>query len=156
MAAVTITFTTALPRPAEEVWAHATSLAGINAELEPLLRIATPHGVTDLASLEAFLASGRPLSAMLMLGGIVPLSWWEPTLERFEGRHFVERSTLPWLSLWRHEREVRETADGCEVIDRITFSPRFPWPEPVVQNAVQQLFKHRHKRLRDLFGRSRG
>lgn len=152
MAALTMTFTTALPRPAEELWAHATTLEGINAELAPLLRIATPPGVVDLKTLHDHLASGRPLTAMLMGAGLVPLTWWEPTVELVGDRRFVEQSTMPPLSLWRHEREVRETEGGCEVVDRVTFTPRFPWPEPLVASTIRQLFEHRHAQLRHRFG----
>jgi ligand-binding SRPBCC domain-containing protein len=117
-----------------------------------LLRIATPPGVSDLKTLQDHLASGRPLTAMLMGAGWVPLTWWEPTVELLGERRFVEQSSMPPLSLWRHEREVRETAEGCEVVDRVSFAPRFPWPEPVVRGAVEQLFRHRHAQLRHRFG----
>ena len=152
MAAVTLTFTTTLAQPPEKVWAHATSLEGINAEIAPLLRIATPPGVKDLATLKDFLATGRPLTAMLMGGGWLPLTWWEPRVELLEGMRFVERSSMPPFVLWRHERELKPAGAGTEVVDRITLAPRFPWPEPVVQGFVEQLFLHRHRRLKEMFG----
>src|SRR5262249_48624740 len=40
-----------LRAPAEQVWAHATSMAGINHELAPLLRMTHPPGMSTLGDL---------------------------------------------------------------------------------------------------------
>ena len=58
----------------------------------------------------------------------------------------------PSEKVWRHERRIRATATGCTVADHVSWVPRFPGAGFLLTWLVPALFRHRHRRLRRLFG----
>jgi len=136
----------------EQVWAHATSMAGINDELRPWLRMTAPAGLTDLAS-EPVL--GRPwFHSWLLAFGVVPCERMHLCLVELdlEGRRLVEQSQMVWMRSWRHERAVEALEGGCRITDRVTPVPRIPGLGGVARAGVRALFQHRHRVLRARFG----
>ena len=154
----TLSFASRLARPADEVWAHATSMRGVNQELAPWLRMTYPAGFDDLAA--TVLRSGgappeEPLFTSWILAlGLVPAERWRLRIVALgPERRFVEESRVLTLSLWRHERSV--SADGeraCTLRDTLTFSPRVAVALPLVTALVRALFTRRHAFLRRRFG----
>lgn len=140
----------ALGASAERVWAHATSVDGINAELAPWLRMTAPPGLRTLADVEV--VPGRPLgTSTLLLLGWLPVDRLDRTLVELDpGRRFVERSRVRSQKLWQHERTVAPEADGCRLTDRLTFEPRFGGP--LVAAFLRRIFAGRHAYLRRTFG----
>src|SRR5690606_10306002 len=111
--------------PAEIVWAHASSMAGVNAELRPWLRMTTPRG----AELRAKVI--RPpgefaFHSWLLLGGVLPFDRHALGFEAMdpEQRWFHERSSSWMQREWVHWRSVEPTASGCRLTDRVTCMPR--------------------------------
>ena len=139
----------ALAAAPDQVWRHATSVAGVNHELGPVLRMTAPAGV----SLEAA-TLGTPLfRSWVLLFGLLPVDYDDLTLVELEpGRRFLERSQMLTSSLWEHERVVIPVPGGCVVEDRVRFRPRVRLTGPVLRVVVAALFSHRHRRLRARFG----
>jgi ligand-binding SRPBCC domain-containing protein len=135
---------------AATVWAHATSLAGINAELAPYLKMTAPPGVTGID--ESQFVLGRPLGrSTLLLLGLLPIDRMDVTLVELEpGRRFLERSAVRSQRLWQHERTVVPDGDGCALTDRIDFEPRLLGP--LVAAFMRRVFRNRHQVLRRTFG----
>jgi ligand-binding SRPBCC domain-containing protein len=135
---------------AATVWAHATSVAGINAELAPLLRMTAPPSLRSLSDVSVVL--GEPLgTSTVLLFGLLPVDRLDLTLVELEpGRRFVERSRVRSQKLWQHERVVAPDGDGCRLTDRLTFEPKLGGP--LVAAFLRRVFANRHAYLRRTFG----
>ncbi len=157
----TLGFASHLARPADEVWAHATSMRGVNEELSPWLRMTYPKGFDDLAA-SVLQRGGAPpeeplfTSWILALGGFPAERWRLRIVALGPERRFVEESRVLTLSLWRHERSVAPEADGgCTLRDTLTFAPRLALALAPVTALVRALFTRRHAFLRRRFGEAR-
>lgn len=149
--AVVVKRTTRLAAPADEVWAHATSPEGINAELWPV-SMSYPPEVTELS--EASIPLGQPWFTSTLRLGRVPFDRHRLTVvELTPGRWFVEESSSLINGRWHHERAVVPTDDGCEVTDRVTVEPRLPGGGALTRAIVERIFTRRHAVLAARFGR---
>jgi ligand-binding SRPBCC domain-containing protein len=139
---------------ASEVWRHATSIAGVNAEMGPWLRMTAPPDVRDLSLDDPRVVLGEALFASrVLLLGVVPVDRMRVTLVELErGRRFVEQSPMLGIPYWRHERTVDELAGGCRIRDHLTFEPPIAVAGPVFRGLIDAFFAHRHRRLAQLFG----
>jgi hypothetical protein len=147
-----------LAAAAEDVWAHATSPAGVNYEMAPWLRMTFPR---DAGSLTDVWAPGRTLfRSWLLIGGVLPLEYDDVAFVAVEpGRRFLERSVLLSQRVWEHERVIEPLgppAGGCRITDRLGFAPRLPMLAAVYAAVFRGVFAHRHRRLRKRFGERRG
>lgn len=139
---------------AAEMWERATTPAGINHELWPLLRMTMPATLRgrNLDEVEA----GEPLGrSWILLAGLVPVDYDDLLLAELEPpRRFLERSRTLAFEPWQHERTVEpRTGGGCVVTDRLTFGlktlpARVPGALALARLIVGALFSHRHRRLR--------
>ena len=146
----TIASPLAAPRPID--WAHAGSMAGVNRELGPLLRMTYPPTYATLTTSQIRLGR-RLFRSWLLLGGVVPNEYDDLTLVAFhEGASFTERSSMVAIAMWQHERRITDTAYGSLVTDILQFQPRLAWTGSVVHVLVRIVFRHRHQRLQQLFG----
>lgn len=151
-----------LAAPASTVWEWATTPAGVNDEMRPLLRMTTP--ASWRAASIADVAPGTHLGRSWLLAfGVLPVDWDDLTIVEVDaspgGYRFLERSRLLSAPVWEHERTVvdRATGGGCDVRDRLTFSSRalvrhLPMGERAHTAVVDRIFVHRHRRLRRRFG----
>lgn len=149
----TVTRTTRLAAPAERVWERATTLAGVNQELRPIMRMTVPRGMrgATLADLSPGVPAGR---SWLLLGGLIPVDFDDLCLAEIEPpRRFLERSRMASIERWEHERVVEPLpAGGCTVTDTLGFVLRSPLrmvPGAAALTAaiITRLFAHRHRRL---------
>lgn len=140
--------------PAEELWAQATSFAGINYELAPILKMTEPRGGAGLtiAAAEPGVALGR---SRLLLAGLLPVDYDDICLAEIEApRRFLERSSMLTMSRWEHERTIEpRTAGTCVLTDRVGFELRrplalLPGSGALAGLMVEGVFAHRHRRLR--------
>lgn len=145
--------TTRLAAPADEVWRHATSMAGVNAELAPIV-MTYPPDAERLPDELADLPAGQPLFTSTLKLGPLPFDRHTLTLVDVErGRSFQEDSTSRLHRRWRHRRTVTPVEGGCEVTDRLEVDPRLPGAGPLTRLAVRRVFARRHRVLAARFGR---
>ncbi len=138
-----------LPVPAVEVWAHASSMAGVNAELWPLhmshpkrrfLEASVPLGIVLFRSVITFLRV-IPLDVhALRLLAISP------------GESFHEDSTSWTEARWVHKRRLAPEGEGTRITDLVTFTPRYAFLAPILALTVRRTFARRHVYLRKRFG----
>lgn len=133
------------------VWARATSAAGINAELGPLLRMTVPRGLDSLDLRD--LRPGRLGRSWILLFGLVPFDYDEIGLAWIEAeRGFLERSTMLSQRLWEHERTLEAGGEGTVIEDRLAWEPRVPLPGRLLRPLIAATFRHRHRQLQRHFG----
>jgi hypothetical protein len=70
------------------------------------------------------------------------------------GQGCDEHSTSWMQKTWIHRRRVFAADNGCVVTDELMVEPRVFFMAPVVRGLVGFLFRHRHRRLAQRFGRS--
>ena len=148
-------FRTELRSDAQAVWNTVITMTGIADEMRPLVRMTAPEGVNDLR--ETFNSDGRPMFTSRFLAfGKVPVGETrlcfselseDPSARQFG---FVENSQMTGMRSWRHERLVVGNKAGSEVTDRLSFEPLFA--PGIAKLAVARFFRHRHNRLKEMFG----
>jgi hypothetical protein len=141
-----------LAAPAAEVWRHASSMAGVNAELAPI-SMSFPATYAHLDQLPAG-ALGTELFTSVLRVGAVPFDRHRLTLAEVRpGRSFQEDSRTLLNRRWRHRRTVTPTSTGCELTDRLEVDPRLPGGGPLTRWLVGRVFDRRHRYLVGAFGR---
>ena len=141
-----------LAAPASEVWAHASSMRGVNRELFPLARMTHPP---ELSAIEPGLVprGQRAFRSWIFAFGLVPIDYDDLTLVELEpGRRFLERSPMLTQREWQHERVVEPVAGGSMLTDRVRFVPRFAALGPLFLLEYRLVFQLRHWHLRRIFG----
>lgn len=149
---IRLRFESRLAAAPETVWAQASTMAGVNAELGPWVRMSYP---ADRAALDGQdVPLGQVLfQSWLSLLGLIPFDRHALALERlYPGIGFDERSTSWLQKLWVHRRRIEAVEGGSRVIDELEVRPRLPFMAPVVSLIVSALFRHRHRRLRARYG----
>ena len=133
-----------------EIWQHATSMAGVNAELMPLARMSFPKNLAAFSS--SAVALGKPLFySWILLFGFLPVDYHALTFKEIDNQHFLEHSSSFLHRKWEHERSLEETADGTIVMDRLSFQTRIPFLGYLLLPIYRYIFQHRHAKLRQLF-----
>lgn len=138
-----------------EVWQRVSTMAGVNDELRPILRMTHPRWVERLDA-DTVPIGRRIFRSWILLFGLVPCEYDDVTLVRVDvDRGFLERSRMLSQRLWEHERTLEEIggdAGRCRLTDRVRFEPRLPVGGRAMRLAFRSLFGHRHRRLREAFG----
>jgi hypothetical protein len=153
--------TSHLAAPPGPVWAHATSMAGVNLELGPWVRMTHPGWATDLGSVRTDLLGRTAFHSWLLALGVLPfdrhaLCLSEVDDRRLGGGRFQETSTS-WLQRqWDHERAVVPEGTGTRVTDHLVITPRMAAAGPLTRAVVGWVFSRRHARLRSRFGAADG
>ena len=151
-ASYSFTISSPLRAPAEQVWAHASTFAGVNRELWPLVRMTYPPTSSRLTP-DTFPVGRTAFRSWILLFGLLPVEYDDITLVELEpGRGFYEVSRMLAVREWRHRRSVRPTADGCVVTDEIGMVPRWRGTGWLLVQVYRLVFAWRHRRLRRLFG----
>ena len=151
MSRATVTTSSRLDADAGRVWAHVTTMEGVNEELMPFVRMTVPRRARGLTLADVPLGV-HEFTSYLLAFGVLPFDAHFLRLDEVSDRHFVERSSSLLQRLWQHERTVEPDGDGCRVTDRVTFEPRLGFLAPLVRLIITPLFRHRHRRLRRRFG----
>ncbi len=134
-----------------EVWRHAVSPKGVNREFRPFLRMTFPLDVQDLTA--GSQPGVRRFRSWMLFAGILPVEYDDVVFDEVEpGHRFLERSTLLSQRLWEHERIVEPTANGCRIIDRLHYEPRWSWLGGLHGPLFRATFWWRHRNLRAIFG----
>jgi ligand-binding SRPBCC domain-containing protein len=145
-----------LASPAHEVWAFATTAAGVNEELMPIVRMTVPRGRDDLSIADVH-PPQRLGRSWILLGGVLPFDYDDIGVASIgPGFAFSERSTMLSQRTWEHDRTVVPAGEhACVVTDRIGFVPRVPGIVPLLRPIFRWMFRHRPRRLRRRFGVAR-
>lgn len=154
MQPISLHFASQLLAPAAEVWSAISTMAGVNAELMPLVRMTCPPEAAA-RSLESAPLGEVALHSYLLLFGVLPFDRHALTLlEILPGEGFIEDSTSLLQRRWRHERHVvpSPTGGGCILTDELLVLPRVAALAPLVRPLVRSVFDHRHRRLHRRFG----
>ena len=144
--------------PAAEVWAHVTTMAGVNAELGPWVRMTHPPELHDLATAPPDIMGGVAFHSWLLALGFLPFDRHALRLLSVDdlgpdGGSFMEDSTSWVQKRWRHERSVEALSDGSSAVtDRLLVEPRLGLARPLVRRIVPWLFGRRHRTLLSRFG----
>ncbi len=134
-----------------EVWHRVNTLAGVNTELMPLLKMTAPNGKERLPFTQVPLQ--QPLFASwLLLFGIFPFDRHQLQFDQVWEGGFRENSKSLVHRAWRHDRTIVSTDAGCTLIDSLQFEPRIPLFGYILLPTVRYVFRHRHRRLLQLFG----
>ena len=143
---VRLEFSSQLAASTHEVWKWITSWKNISTEMWPYFRMTTPRGVTVIDDVTITL--GTPLfRSQVYLFGFLRIDYSDVTLIEFsKGNGFVEQSPMGSMRLWRHERRIEGTTNGCMLTDILTFQPRTA--ERLVAWFIGRVFAHRHAVLR--------
>jgi ligand-binding SRPBCC domain-containing protein len=134
-----------------EVWAATSSVADVNHELSPFLRVTdSTHGARfDTEPWRV----GAPVLWQLLFG-VIPVDRHRIELVALpDERGFRESSSSWWFRVWRHERTLLDDPDGgCIVRDDVEIEPRRGVPAPIIEFAQDRMFRRRHQYLRRRFG----
>jgi ligand-binding SRPBCC domain-containing protein len=142
----------ALRAPADRVWAHASTFAGVNRELWPLVRMTYPPQMARLTP-EAVPLGRTAFRSWILLFGLVPVDYDDIALRALDpGRGFDEASRLFSATFWGHRRTITPAGAGCVVRDELTIEPRWAWAGPVLVRVYRLAFALRHRNLRRMFG----
>jgi hypothetical protein len=149
MSAFEIRQASLLRASADEVWARAVTMEGVNDELAPWVRMTVPAHARG-RTIESVPIGTEAFVSTLLAGGVLPFDRHRLVLVELAPCRFLERSSS-WLHrLWEHERTVEPRQDGCRVVDRVRVEPRLP-VGVLERHVVARIFAHRHRRLRERF-----
>jgi ligand-binding SRPBCC domain-containing protein len=136
--------------PPEEFW-NGVTLSSVNTELAPLVRMTVPKEWKH-RRIEAWPA-GRSLFRSVLLFGVLPVDVHRFRLEWVNPGHGFRECSSSWLNeVWLHERTTRPCQGGCVVVDALAVQSRFPFMHWLLLPIYQAVFRHRHRRLRAIFG----
>ncbi|MEZ5501861.1 MAG: hypothetical protein R3E50_04085 [Halioglobus sp.] len=149
----TLTFSSDLPVPAEEILATLT-MEGVNAELSPLVRMTAP---VDFAGRSILLWPQKQFlfKSWILLFGFMPIdrhSFYFEAINPDSG--FCERSTSITNECWRHERKILPLPNGSRVVDTVEYESRVPLLDVILKPLYKLVFWRRHQNLRSMYGGS--
>jgi hypothetical protein len=153
MATIDLRFSSHLAASRADVWAAVSTMAGVNDELRPFIRMTHPRDRQSLTDAR-FVPGELVFRSWLLAGGVLPVDRHSLVLERvIDGEGFDEQSTSWVQRSWRHERRVVDEGDGtCTLTDHLVAVPRVRLMRPVLAWAVAFLFRRRHRYLVEHFG----
>jgi hypothetical protein len=144
-----------VPALPSRVWSRVTTMAGVNAELMPIVRMTYPPERSAL-DVGVVVLGQRLFRSWILLFGVLPVDYDDLTLVRLTpGVGFAEESSMLSQRQWNHERVLEDASGACRVTDRVAFEPRVAWLGPVYLVIFRLLFHHRHRRLRRAFAAAR-
>jgi hypothetical protein len=149
---ITLHFASTLAASPERVWRSVHTMNGVNAELSPWMRMTFPRGQGETPLEDAPLHTLLFQSWILLLG--IPVDRHALQLVEVEAvSGFVESSTSWTERHWVHARSLHPVGNmACRLEDRLVLTPRLPSLTPILVAIVTRVFRHRHRRLRMLFG----
>ena len=153
---IRLSFRSELAAPAEAVWATASTMAGVNHELHPWVHMTVPASFGNRSLQEATpeQLQGVLFRSVLLALCCIPFDVHALHLSRvLPGEGFNEQSTSWMQKSWMHRRRIAPIDGGCVVTDELAVEPRVFFMVPVVRIVVGFLFRHRHQRLLETFGK---
>jgi hypothetical protein len=147
MSEIRITQSSNLAVGVQEMLATLT-MAGVNAELWPLVRMTCPAEWTNCPLLDW--PEGQHLfDSWILLLCVLPIDRHRFYLRSVSpGRGFVEDSSSLINAMWHHERNILPIGTGCRVIDTVAYQCRFSLLGYILKPVYRLVFWWRHRNLR--------
>lgn len=144
-----------LATPIAEVWAHASSMAGVNRELMPIVRMTYPRARASLAAVDDVPLDQVLFASWILLFGVIPIDRHMLRLRALDPPHGFSEDSWSWMQRrWMHRRTLEAIdATHTRVDDEVEFEPRLGGAR-VLGPIYRRVFEHRHAVLRRLFGSS--
>ncbi|HTD02496.1 hypothetical protein [Undibacterium sp.] len=135
-------------------FAAATSMHSVNWELAPIVRMTAPAAWKD-CSLDQWETGRLLFKSWIFLFGFIPVDLHAFRLQEiYPGVGFQERS-WSWMNReWSHRRMVVAHGHGCTVTDQVAVVGRFPILSALLMPVYKFVFRHRHRRLQNKYGKS--
>lgn len=154
MSPIQLRFSSDLAAAPARVWQRVSSMQGVNFELMPLVRMTYPAEAMDLASPQLKIGE-TAFASWLLLFGFLAIDRHYLMIERLlPGEGFDERSGSWMQRVWIHRRRVTAIAAGTRVTDELEITPRLAIAAPFLRLVVGMIFRHRHRRLAEYFGKT--
>lgn len=124
------------------------TMAGVNAELFPLVRMTVPEALSTQSIFE-WPVQETLFSSWILLFGFLPIDRHAFYLEAVDpDSGFSERSSSWVNTYWCHRRDVAPSATGCRVTDTLEYQSRIPFIDVLFKPAYRLVFWCRHQHLR--------
>jgi len=148
-----LTFASELDAPANAIWDVVGTMAGVNAELGPWIRMTAPGDASRFRVEDAPIGE-TIFHSWVLFGGVLPIDRHSMRLVAVNhGQGFVEDSVSWSERRWGHQRDLDPVSEHrTRVTDRLTFTPRVEASGPMLVRVVGAVFRHRHRQLRKRFG----
>lgn len=150
----TFSITSRIKADKASVWYHMSSMAGVNLELSPYIKMTYPKDKANLSDLSTQFISGETIFvSFLLLFGLIPIDVHFLRLDAFDkGISFTENSVSLLQESWKHHRILIQTSAECvDVTDTVTFQPRLPLLGHLLLPMVRFVFRGRHINLQSMF-----
>jgi len=131
-----------------------SSMAGVNLELSPYIKMTYPKDKANLSDQTTQFISGETIFvSFLLLFGLIPIDVHFLRLDAFDkGTSFTENSVSLLQESWRHHRILTQTSAECvDVTDTVTLQPRLPLLGHLLLPVVRFVFRGRHINLQSMF-----
>jgi hypothetical protein len=132
------------------------SMKEVNRELWPLARMTAPARWRS-RPIRDWPEGERLFRSWILLLGLLPVDRHVFQLRRIapdEG--FTEQSSSLANAVWRHRRRILQSGSGCRITDTVEYRSRLPLAGRLLNPVYRMVFRHRHRRLRRLYGTPAG
>jgi hypothetical protein len=144
-------FTSDLP-VTPEAFLSSLTLAGVNRELGPMIRMSAPAQWRD-RPISEWPEERELFKSWIFLFGALPIDRHSFRLRSVvPGRGFSEASSSLVMKHWGHRRFVAGIEGGCRVTDAVEFDTRIPLLGHVLKPLYWLAFRLRHRNLARLYG----
>ena len=132
------------------------TLAEVNAELAPLLRMTAPENWST-RPVHSWPTGQTLFNSWILLFGFIPLDRHSFRLAKADRESGFDESSMSLInSEWQHRREIVAIAGGCRVTDRVAFKTRIPGLGYLLEPVYALVVSHRHRRLRERYRQRSG
>ena len=145
------TISSNLPVTAEEILRTLT-MAGVNSELSPLVKMTAPRSWANRSILE-WPEQQHLFDSWILFLGMLPIdrhSFYFDSINPHEG--FIEASSSTTNSRWCHQRRISPAQEGCRVSDIVEYQSRLPLLGYLLKPIYRLVFWCRHRNLRSKYG----
>ncbi len=134
----------------EQLGEELLTLAGVNRELGPFIRMTAPARWRELP-IYRWPTQAPLFSSWILLFGLLPVDRHHFYLDSIQLDRFSESSSSWFNRLWHHRRTITAGERGATVTDALHYEGRVPLLDRLTLPIYRAVFTHRHRRLRGLY-----
>ena len=136
---------------AKQIAPELLTMGGVNYELMPMVKMTAPEKWYKSPIYE-WPESGYIFSSVILLFGFIPVDLHKFGLLDTSLEGIRESSTSLIIKSWRHDRVIEDLGKTVRVIDILEIQPKVKTLAVILAPIYEQIFKHRHKRLKQKYG----